>query len=136
MPKPFMTYDQQIAKLKEKQLIIPDDTKAKEELRRVGYYALITGYKELFKNPTTRNYRDGTTLDDIVALYHFDEHLRELTLHYLLQVERHIRSLLSYAFCDIFGDQQTAYLDAGNFNGSSPKRRAGIQVLILSLIHI
>ena len=130
MPKPFMTYDQQIAKLKEKQLIIPDDAKAKEELRRVGYYALITGYKELFKNPTTRNYRDGTTLDDIVALYHFDEHLRELTLHYLLQVERHIRSLLSYAFCDIFGDQQTAYLDAGNFNGSSPKRRAGIQVLI------
>ena len=130
MPKPFMTYDQQIAKLKEKQLIIPDDAKAKEELRRVGYYALITGYKELFKNPTTRNYRDGTTLDDIVALYHFDEHLRELTLHYLLQVERHIRSLLSYAFCDIFGDQQTAYLDAGNFNESSPKRRAGIQVLI------
>ena len=51
MPKPFMTYDQQIAKLKEKQLIIPDDAKAKEELRRVGYYALITGYKELFKNP-------------------------------------------------------------------------------------
>lgn len=50
MPKPFMTYDQQIAKLKEKQLIIPDDAKAKEELRRVGYYALITGYKELFKN--------------------------------------------------------------------------------------
>ena len=49
MPKPFMTYDQQIAKLKEKQLIIPDDAKAKEELRRVGYYALITGYKELFK---------------------------------------------------------------------------------------
>ena len=95
MPKPFMTYDQQIAMLKEKQLIIPDDAKAKEELRRVGYYALITGYKELFKNPTTRNYRDGTTLDDIVALYHFDEHLRELTLHYLLQVERHIRSLLS-----------------------------------------
>ena len=45
MPKPFMTYDQQIAKLKEKQLIIPDDAKAKEELRRVGYYALITGYK-------------------------------------------------------------------------------------------
>ena len=43
MPKPFMTYDQQIAKLKEKQLIIPDDAKAKEELRRVGYYALITG---------------------------------------------------------------------------------------------
>ena len=48
MPKPFMTYDQQIAKLKEKQLIIPDDAKAKEELRRVGYYANVQGKRAGF----------------------------------------------------------------------------------------
>lgn len=130
MPKPFMTYDQQIEKLKSKGLTLTDETAAKETLHQIGYYALITGYKDLFKNPTTRNYRDGTTLEDILALYRFDEHLRELTLHYLFQVERHIRSLLSYAFCVEFGDRQTAYLDPQNYQGSSPKRRAGIQILI------
>ena len=130
MPKPFMTYDQQIEKLKSKHLVIANEVAAKETLRQIGYYALITGYKDLFKDPTTRNYRDGTTLDDIVALYHFDEHLRELTLHYLLQIERHIRSSLSYAFCDAFGDEQSAYLNPQNFHGSSPKRKAGIQTLI------
>lgn len=55
-------------------------------------------------------------LDDIVALYRFDEQLRELTLRYLLQVERHIRSAYSYAFCSQFGESQNSYLDANNYN--------------------
>lgn len=75
---------------------------------------MITGYKDLFKNPTTRNYRDGTTIEDIYALYQFDERLRELTLHHLLHIERHLRSVLSYAFCTFFGEHQSAYLDPEN----------------------
>jgi len=109
VPKPFMTYDQQIQKLKDKHLVIPKETAAKEMLRLNSYFALITGYKNLFKNPTTKDYRDGTTFDDIVALYEFDAQLRELTLRHLLHVERHIRSSLSYAFCDKYGEQQSAY---------------------------
>ncbi len=73
MAKPFMTYEQQIQKLKEKNLWIPDEDAAKEILKKEGYFALITGYKDLFKNPTTRNYRDGTSIEDIYALYQFDE---------------------------------------------------------------
>ena len=111
MPKPFMTYEQQIQKLRDKNLTITDVEEAKSILRHDGYYALITGYKDLFKNPSTKNYRDGTTLQDILALYQFDEQLRELTLRHLLHIERHIRSTLSYAFCDQFGEQQSAYLN-------------------------
>ena len=77
---------------------------------------MITGYKDLFKNPTTRNYRDGTTIEDIYALYQFDERLRELTLHHLLHIERHLRSVLSYAFCTFFGEHQSAYLDPENYD--------------------
>lgn len=116
MPKPFMTYDQQIQKLKDKHLVIPKETAAKEMLRLNSYFALITGYKNLFKNPTTKDYRDGTTFGDIVALYEFDAQLRELTLRHLLHVERHIRSSLSYAFCDKYGEQQSAYLDPNNYD--------------------
>ena len=116
MPKPFLTYPQQIQKLKDKNLTITDDAAAAITLHHYGYFALISGYKDLFKNPTTKDYRDGTTLDDIVALYRFDEQLRELTLRYLLQVERHIRSAYSYAFCSQFGESQNSYLDANNYN--------------------
>lgn len=116
MPKPFMTYDQQIQKLRDKSLTITDEDAAKAILRQDSYFALISGYKDLFKDPTTRNYRDGTTLEDILALYQFDEQLRELTLRHLLHIERHIRSALSYAFCDAFGDQQSAYRSPNNYN--------------------
>lgn len=116
MPKPFLAYPQQIQKLKDKHLIILDDDEAKLTLQRYGYFALISGYKDLFKNPTTKDYRDGTTLDDLVALYRFDEQLRELTLRYLLQIERHIRSAYSYAFCNQFGESQSSYLNAQNYN--------------------
>lgn len=111
VPKPFLTYEQQIQKLKDKHLLIPNESDAKVKLRLNGYFALITGYKSLFKNPTTHCYRDGTTFDDIVALYEFDAQLRELTLRHLLHIERHIRSALSYAFCQKHGKQQNAYLD-------------------------
>lgn len=116
MPKSFLTYPQQLQKLKDKNLTITDDAAASITLHHYGYFALISGYKDLFKNPTTKDYRDGTTLDDIVALYRFDEQLRELTLRYLLQVERHIRSAYSYAFCSQFGESQNTYLDARNYN--------------------
>lgn len=84
MPKPFMTYEQQLQKMKDKHLTIADDAEATDFLRRHGYFSLVTGYKDLFKNPTTRNYHDGTTFQDIVALYQFDESLRELTLRHCL----------------------------------------------------
>ena len=96
MPKPFLTYAQQIQKLKDKNLVIPDEPNAAAILHRYGYFALITGYKDLLKNRTTKCYLDGTTFDDIVAIYHFDEQLRELTFRYLLHIERHIRSSLSW----------------------------------------
>ena len=85
-----------------KHYIVADEDSAKDILRQIGYFTLITGYKDLFKNPTTKNYRDGTTFQDILTLYRFDQDLRQLTLNHLLHVEQHIRSALSYAFCASF----------------------------------
>ena len=59
MPKPFMTYAQQIQKMKDKHLLIPDEAAAETALRTIGYFSLVSGYKDLFKNPTTRDYRVG-----------------------------------------------------------------------------
>lgn len=55
MPKPFLTYPQQIQKLKDKNLTITDDAAATITLHHYGYFALISGYKDLFKNPTTKD---------------------------------------------------------------------------------
>lgn len=116
MAKPFLTYQQQIDKLRnEKGLIIEDVSRAELMLKQNSYFALITGYKHLFKNKTTGRYKDGTRFEDIVALYDFDKGLRELFLKYLCQVERHIRSLISYCFSEKFGESQNEYLDVNHY---------------------
>lgn len=39
MPKPFLTYEQQIQLLLSKGLIIPDEQQAKDALLRIGYFS-------------------------------------------------------------------------------------------------
>ena len=112
MPKIFLNYDQQIEKLKnEKNLQIDDEVYAKEILRQTSYYSLIGGYKDIFKNPTTKKYKDGTRFEDIVELYYFDESLRQLLLRYLIKVENEIKSQVSYYFTEKNGEKQKEYLD-------------------------
>ena len=117
MAKSFLTYEQQLKKLVyDKNLIIKDEEYATSVLKKIGYFALIVGYKDLFKNNTTKKYKDNTCFEDIVALYEFDENLRALFLKYLLKIERHIRSLISYYFCEKYGESQAYYLDKNNFS--------------------
>lgn len=114
--KPFLTYEQQIDKLKnEKKLIIDDENYAIERLKQIGYFKLIGGYKHLFKNKTTKNFNDNTHFEDIVQLYMFDERLRELNLKYILKAEQQLKSLISYYFCEKYGDSQNAYLSKNNY---------------------
>ena len=116
MTKPFLSFKAQLNKLEnEKGLIISNHVYAEKKLHEIGYFGLIGGYKGPFKNPTTRKYRNGVTFEDIVALYEFDENLRELFLKYILHLERHIRSLLSYYFTEKYGEQQSHYLNPANY---------------------
>lgn len=133
MPKPFLSFEAQIHYLEtDKNLRIPDHEYAKTMLKRIGYFSLIGGYKLPFKNPTTQKYQDGTRFEDIVALYHFDENLRELFLKYILKIERHIRALLSYHFTEKYGEQQSEYLNPANY-AMSHKNADGINRLVSAL---
>lgn len=116
-PKAFSSFQQQLDRLKnDKGIIIADAAYAEEILRRVGYFQLIGGYKDLFRVPNTKAYKAGTTFEEIVALYEFDAELRELFFRYLLQIERNLRSLMSYYFAETYGAEQRQYLDPLNYN--------------------
>ena len=52
----------------------------------------------------------------LVAFYHFDEQLRSIFLKYILQVERHLKSMISYHFTEKYGESQTEYLNPNNFD--------------------
>lgn len=117
MAKVFFTYTQQLDKLeKEKGMFISDRAYAEQVLKELSYYSLICGYKQPFKHAPSGKYLRGVTFDEIVSFYYFDEKIRSIFLKYILHVERQIKSLLSYHFCEKYGENQAEYLNPTNYN--------------------
>ena len=117
MTKNFLSYEQQLYTLKyDKNLIILNHDYATKKLEELSYYSLICGYKSLFKHAPSNKYIRGVTFEELVAFYYFDEELRTLFLKYILHIERHIKSMFSYYFCEKYGEQQSMYLNINNYN--------------------
>jgi abortive infection bacteriophage resistance protein len=133
MAKVFFTYEQQLNKLEhEKGLIIPDSDSARQTLEKLSYYSLIGGYKQLFKHSPSQKYIYGVTFDELVSFYYFDEELRSLFMKYILHIERHIKSVLSYHFCEKYGELSAEYLDINNYT-LTKKNYAQINRLVHSM---
>lgn len=114
--KPFLDYQAQIEYLKQKHLLINDEASATAILKKVGYYALINGYKDIFKDPATNSFYPDTTFNDIYNLYLFDAELRNIFLKYILIFERHVKSSISYHFSNIYGNGIAFYQDINNYD--------------------
>lgn len=114
--KPFLSYQQQIEYLELRNLIIPDSNTAMSILKKTGYYILINGYKDSFKNPDTNHFYIGTTFEDIYRLYLFDSDLREILLKYILIFEKSIKSSISYHFTDLYGNGISSYENLKNYD--------------------
>lgn len=141
--KPFMTYSQLVVKLRdEKGMVIPKDDEERVIylLKKYSYFSLVSGYKTLFK-AKNGSYLPGTTIDDILALYEFDDTLRDVFFHAIQIVEKNIKSLLSYSFVSKYGDRQEAYLSPMNYDphpGSKDEitRQREIKKLITTFISV
>ncbi len=123
----------QIAILRSRGVVIKDPKRAKDIIGRTNYYNLINGYKDPFLQTKTPNekYLPGTTIEEIYALYEFDRKLRILTLEYILEIEKHIKSVVSHCFSKEYGHKN--YLDSVNFDTSSTKRKKDVSAMIQSL---
>ena len=115
--KKFVTFDEQVDLIiNHKHITVVDKENAKDILSRIGYFPLMEGYKHLFRKQNSNMFKTETTFDEIVNLYYFDEKLRELFLRYLLRIERHLRTLISYYFVECYGISQDEYLNVNNYN--------------------
>lgn len=133
MAQAFLTYEQQINLLQnDKELSICDSDFAKTILQKISYYSLIDGYKEPFKPLRSGKFYYGVTFEEIFSFYTFDEELRSLFLKYILKVEQHMKSMISYHFCEKYGEHQSGYLTCTNYNLTRKNNRQ-IQRLVNSL---
>ena len=106
MVREYKTFEQQIEILKNRNLIINDESMAKEILTIHNYYNVINGYKELFccrDENNNEKFINGTTFDELYALYCFDRELRSIIFKYTLQIENTLRTLISYVFSKYHG---------------------------------
>ncbi len=125
--KHFADYDAQLAHLKSKGLVIEDEKQCVRTLKEIGYFYLITGYRTIFYDEA-KQYKSGTTFQNIVDLYNLDHQLRSLFLEYTLHIERQLKSISSYAFLSRFGDLQSAYLDPAHYSGGEREVRRLIDI--------
>ena len=119
--KPFLDYHSQVTLLKKKKLLIEDELSAIDILSKTSYYGLINGYKDCFKNNNTHLFINGTTINDIYNLYLFDADLRTVFLKYILLIERHIKSSISYHFTSTYGNGIVYYQDFSNYDFNNKK---------------
>lgn len=121
--KTFKSLDEQIAILRNKGLVINDETYTKEILLRENYF-FLTGYRFLFmRSYEDRRFIPGTTFEELYAMFNFDRNLRTILFKNILVVENNLKSILSYVISKNHGFKEKNYLNANNFVHDSSKNR-------------
>lgn len=127
--KVFKTLDEQIEILREKGLIICDETKTKDILFRENYF-FISGYRHLFMRSLKNNeFISGTTFEELYGMFIFDRRMRNIFFKYILIVENNIKSIISYCLSKKYGYRDKDYLNSKNFTQDPMKARQVKDVL-------
>lgn len=127
--KEFKTLDEQIEILKNRGLVINDVEKTKGLLLRENYF-FINGYRHIFmKNHKESLFIDGTTFEELYAVFQFDRNFRNILFKNLLIVENNLKSIISYNLSRKYGIKEKDYLKASNFSQDIKKIRQVNDVL-------
>ena len=88
------TYEDQIAVLRQRGLIIPDESKALRYLQQISYFRLSAYFLPYQK--TKDQFNSGVDFDQILDTYRFDRELRLLVFDCIERIEVAIRSQMSH----------------------------------------
>lgn len=130
MDKPFLTFDEQIHKLKhEYNLTINDECFAKEVLASLSYYDIINGYQSIYRH--SGKYEAGTTIEQLVFTHMFNKNIQGVLLKYSTYVENSFKTVLSHVVANNFSEHQNHYLDVANYERSrSLEKREKLNYLL------
>ena len=120
--KVFKTIDEQLEILRSKGLVINDYDKASEILLRENYF-FLNGYRSPFLINGSKRFIDGTTFEELYALFTFDRYFRNIVFKNILIVENNYKSIYSYVLSKKYGYKEKDYLNVNNFNRSKDKAR-------------
>lgn len=113
--KPVLSVADSVVRLKNKGLVVANDEDAERFLRAVGYFR-FRGYALPFMQQApvgflygNRQFKPGTTFDDIRQIYEFDRALRSLVMEQIDRIEVAVRTAILQELNTHFGTHW--YLD-------------------------
>ena len=123
MEKLFKSLDEQVEILKNKGLIVEDETYAKEVLLRENYF-FINGYRVLLMNSYyDKNFVVGSTFRELYGIFLFDRSFRTILFKNLLGIENQMKSVISYQLSKKYGYRDKDYLNPKSFTSDKSKSR-------------
>jgi len=102
--KPPKTFEEQLAILEERGLLVPDRAKALRALQHANYFRLSC-YHAPFLNPDEKTFRANVTFDAVWDIYRFDHRLRILLLDAIERCEVSFRTRWAYEIAHRHGPQ-------------------------------
>ena len=111
--KEYKTNEQLIEYLISKDVNINNKEKALTNIEKYSYYAIVNGYKSVFKEKNNK-YKPGVTFEEIFALYEFDKNIKAIFLKFILEIETIIKSLMANTLALKYGTKE--YLNICNLD--------------------
>lgn len=125
--KEYKTFNQQLAILRNRGMIVPTNGIPKRFLEQENYYNVINGYKDLFLRKDSQGniiapeeYLPNTHFNELKSLFLFDRELRFLFLKYLLIFENSFKTSISHEFSKKY-PKANSYLEIANYRDDDPK---------------
>jgi abortive infection bacteriophage resistance protein len=115
--KSFLTFEKQIQLLKDRGLIITNETQTTNELSTIGYYRLkayFYPFKEFKNGVRIDKFKPNISWQNVIDLYNFDRKLRLLVLEATEWIEVSLRAKIAYLISKKYGD--LGYLNKNNFH--------------------
>jgi abortive infection bacteriophage resistance protein len=101
--KPPLSLDDQLDRLIQRGLTVPDRHRALHYLRHLNYYRLGAYWLPFEADHRTHRLCPGTTLDDVLNLYVFDREFRLLVMDAIERIEVSIRTRWAYHMAHTYG---------------------------------
>lgn len=145
--KPFKTYDEQITKIENKNVLVRDKIFAKGILSTISYHTLMNGYKDsLLNEKGTEHFIEGMTLEILYSIHLLDTKLNSLLFKNILYTERSLKTKISYLVAEEFGvfsdfsDMNISkstedYLSSPNYSNRNKQRISTLKSLKYSVIN-